>query len=363
MQCPACQFENMPGEERCVRCQALLAPDPILAGDTLPPRARNRYSLRRRLQRRWNPLAESVGRWWKSRSLPMPVLLPPGTVADGRALGLSLLLPGLGQWRRGRRRPGAGFLASWLMCLLNAVNLYPFGVSALALVLGVVLHALAAAEAGGVARIAPRRPRSAARALALLVLPLALLYLVAERSVRAAFEFPVCGFRLEASRIAAGDTLVARRQAPAYDRLRRGDTVTLEGRNTLVERGLLLPNLYVRIETPVAMPAVVLALAGDEVRRQGDQVLVNGLVVAPQGLPDGRVPDLEALSEAPFLVPPGHLYAAYPTRGPGGAVANLREADRLALWHARFILPAEQLRGRAVAVYQPMTRRHLLRHE
>ncbi len=353
----------MPGEERCVRCRALLVADPILAGDTRPPRAVARYSLGRRLQRRLNPVAERLGRWWTSWSMPVPAVFRPVAVADRAALGLSLLLPGLGQWRRGRRRPGAGFLAAWLICLLNALNLYPFGAGALALICAVMLHTLAAAEAGGVAQIAARRPRLAVRVLALLLVPLALLYLTAERSLRGVVDFSACSFQVERLRVAVGDTLLARRRVPAAADLRRGDIVTLDGRHTLVERGLLVANVYVRIENPVAMPAVIVALAGDEVRREGNAVLVNGLPVAPEWLPDGSLPALDALSGPSFRVPAGHLLAVYPTRALPAVGPNIREAERLALWRALFILPTAQLRGRAFAVYHPMTHRHLLRHE
>jgi hypothetical protein len=41
MQCPSCGFENIPGSERCCKCSALLAPDPVRVR-IYPPRARDR---------------------------------------------------------------------------------------------------------------------------------------------------------------------------------------------------------------------------------------------------------------------------------------------------------------------------------
>lgn len=113
MQCPSCRFENMPGQQRCVRCQSPMA---LGAVSVRPPRAadstlrqRLRWQVRRRVPTAWlrrlADLRDAARRPWAG--FPTRVLL----------LGV---VPGLPQLLGGRQRLGIGLLAGWLCLLLGA---------------------------------------------------------------------------------------------------------------------------------------------------------------------------------------------------------------------------------------------------
>jgi len=110
MQCWSCEFENIPGMQRCARCGGALNLDGV---SVIPPRA---SGLR---------LATATGRLWHRLSEALPRLPPltarlsfllPEAVPWG-ALAWTLI-PGVGHIKLGQRRLGWPILSAWLFFLL-----------------------------------------------------------------------------------------------------------------------------------------------------------------------------------------------------------------------------------------------------
>jgi hypothetical protein len=118
MQCSNCQFENLPGMQRCGRCGASLQLA-SLAIDVHPPRA-SRTSKRLRqlfpITRYWNRLRFAGAAWAAARkAVRWPADLP--------ALGLFLrgIVPGWPQRHAGRHTRGNAILGCYLGLLLSGL--------------------------------------------------------------------------------------------------------------------------------------------------------------------------------------------------------------------------------------------------
>jgi len=115
MQCPSCQFENMPGMKQCARCMARLDIGEI---DVHPPRAKRPQKRSSNSWRwRWTVWRKSAAETIKNAALP-------GTrqvaFQGGFWEWLALLVGGLNQTWRGERF-GKIWLAAWLTLLLLSV--------------------------------------------------------------------------------------------------------------------------------------------------------------------------------------------------------------------------------------------------
>ena len=115
MQCPSCQFENMPGSKNCARCRAFLTHVDI---DVNPPRATSRQRLipkilPRSLNRLRYQFLDLIQESFLKRQTGIRF---DGTLVDW----LSLLVGGLSQWRRGEPRGWIWFTA-WLLLLTLSI--------------------------------------------------------------------------------------------------------------------------------------------------------------------------------------------------------------------------------------------------
>lgn len=131
MQCPSCQFENMPGMAVCGRCGAQLRLSAATV-DVHPPRA----SVRAKQLRRWFPSYRLAGAW---RGVLNRVSASPDFDWDRLPVGvfLRMVVPGwpqryLGQPQRGRLMLG-------LYAALLALGTLSLGTTFGALVLGTAL--------------------------------------------------------------------------------------------------------------------------------------------------------------------------------------------------------------------------------
>jgi len=115
MQCPVCQFENVPGLARCVRCQTALK----LGGVAVePPRSRRPPTRRRRayhLARAGAGRRARLAAFLRRHGVERPFA---GTDWDGV---LWSVIPGLGHIRRGNRRVGRILLGVWAAALFAAL--------------------------------------------------------------------------------------------------------------------------------------------------------------------------------------------------------------------------------------------------
>lgn len=142
MQCPNCQFNNMPGTATCARCGSSLT----LASSDLdvhPPRAGSMALAFRRLVPFQHALYAFRDRASGISHCTLPAL-------DARmpetALLIRLVVPGWAQLRLGQRRLGHFLLWAWLALMLSGL-LY-FGTSAGSILMGLAfsVHSFGAAD-------------------------------------------------------------------------------------------------------------------------------------------------------------------------------------------------------------------------
>src|SRR5262245_39883296 len=138
MQCPSCDFYNMPGAAVCGRCGSTLAAN-TLTIDVHPPRATARAKRLRRLlpaplayrfRDEFRQVAQqsrrAAGDWGFAPA-------PPGTVPRMVAPGWALMH--VGETTRGRY-----FLGAWLVLIVLALAFYGTGFGSLCLGLAFGAH-------------------------------------------------------------------------------------------------------------------------------------------------------------------------------------------------------------------------------
>jgi hypothetical protein len=143
MQCPSCEFQNMPGSGRCARCGASLA----LASatiDVIPPRA---GKLQRNLPQFWG-FRRGWANFVQAASQPFAatfsrfddIRFDPGTV-------FRLIVPGWAQVYRGKRERGFLFLAAYLITLLPSLLFTGTMLGSTLLGLAFGIHVMSAVDA------------------------------------------------------------------------------------------------------------------------------------------------------------------------------------------------------------------------
>src|SRR3990172_6356595 len=136
MQCPSCQFENMPGSGRCARCGASLALA-TAAIDVHPPRAGRLSRFELTFWRFWH----GMGRAGSKASSALPAF---GSRSDTVNFDLGTMrrcvVPGWPQYRRGDRPLAFVFLLGYLCFLVPGVVLAGTWLGSLLLGLAGAMH-------------------------------------------------------------------------------------------------------------------------------------------------------------------------------------------------------------------------------
>jgi hypothetical protein len=127
MQCPSCQFENMPGMKRCARCQAMLSMATI---DVQPPRASKRdKAIPLGIRNRWTRFRIAMGDAIHQFILPGQREVGfQGSAWDW----FCLLVGGLNQFRRGEAS-GTIWLGAWVFMLVLSLLLFGTDLGTIAL--------------------------------------------------------------------------------------------------------------------------------------------------------------------------------------------------------------------------------------
>jgi len=220
MRCPRCQFENIPGQERCVRCHSILEAG-VAVTEVHPPRM---HAWRR-------PFRAVARRLRRYHALP---LAPSGRRAVrglGRVVSSSLfalvlsVIPGLGHLVTGRLKEVRLLLPAWLVLLSCAVFCYGGGIGFLCLGLAIGVHAWIAVRAGFLNKAADFRGQVGIVGAAVLVL--ALVYWAAPRVLLPGYAGVHTALAVPGMKIQAGDYLLVRRISGASGQFSRGDLVMI----------------------------------------------------------------------------------------------------------------------------------------
>lgn len=347
----------MPGLTRCARCRAMLVwVEPVVSEDIAPPRAgRSKrlrlgfYAVRRRLSRHrlWPAIGNLFSRkkqktrknrpkpsrstnWWRSQVLP--------TV-------FRALLPGGGYWVRKRWRATLLSFLVWLFLLAGAAffagNEIGYILVALAIAwhFGTALHAAVIAAGPQLIQTSLRFWGFVSGYTAMNLVCLYLVGLIFLRSFVSFYRTPVASPALD---IRINDVLLIRRRPPRD--VQFGDVVLVR-----------LPRDRARAwSSDVQSPAVLLALLGDTIEVRKDKWVRNGKMLdvstivgenLTAGLTDGYGRYTPAQGQAVVLIP---LQLRRDRWRVGGSL-RIRQVS------------LSDFTGRATMVYQPVSRRHMLR--
>ncbi len=143
MQCPSCEFQNMPGSGRCARCGSSLALA-TAAIDVHPPRAGR---VARRMPRFWG-IKQAWGNFSMVAGRPFENYF---AAFDDTNFDLStvvrLIVPGWATWYRGRPARGLTFFAAFVGLLLSGIVLFGTGLGSVLLGLAFGVHVASAVDA------------------------------------------------------------------------------------------------------------------------------------------------------------------------------------------------------------------------
>jgi signal peptidase I len=336
MQCPSCEFYNMPGAAVCGRCGSTLRAG-TLTIDVHPPRA---GTLAKRL-RRWLPtplayrlrdesmrVAEQSRRAVTGWGFAAP---PPGTVPR-------MVVPGWALMHTGERTRGRLFLGASLTLLLLALAFYGTVFGSLCLGLAFGAHV---GSCLSVMRLSWSARGAAVTTAAVLALALFLVvYLPAGWAV-SRWATPIV-LDYAAPPLAVGDVLLLNPRAYVNGPPRPGDVV-------------LYRQAYRQLRHPTNGPAFVIAegevidrvLAGpgDQVRWEKGRVWVNGqetphLPLNPRRPPDGLK-----------WTVPANCYVILPT-----ASVAINPQITPEIWQQVGLVPDWSIRGRVYFRTQPLSR-------
>jgi hypothetical protein len=342
VRCPQCQFENIPGQERCLRCSAVLQAE-VVAGPVNPPR-----------MARWKGPIRGILRWLRLRRvLPEVPAIPPRVPAFLKImsadafLGLILsIIPGLAHYIDGRFREVRWFVLGWFLALLAGAFFYGGGLGFLLLGFAVGLHGWIAfhyAQSKEQDEI-PEKFRT----LALLLVACGLLYWGIRAVAFRDFVFGYTNLTIPYQNVRAGDLLLARRSLSRAANLHRGSLVLAPVANVWGGHG---PTLR---RGPL-MVGQIIGLAGEEVRITSDVFVVDGQVLDGERFP---VPQwLRKQKIGVIRVPDGSYFlsAEYNVNVHGNAALDAR------LLELACLVRSFEVEGRAIMRWFPVARRGFLR--
>ena len=230
MQCPQCQFENMPGRDRCFKCGSILdAKDAAI--NVHPPR-----------MAQWKaPLRSLMSRLRRNRLMPEEIIGDHApkwmkSMSHGCLPGLILsIIPGLAHLLDGRFKEIRWYVLAWLLALLIGLFMYGsfWGISLVGLAVGLhayiaIHHRLIKEKIGFWEKLA---------SVALVLIFLAMIYLAVPRLPFIGFRGAHCPMAVPYHRVQPGDYLLARRARFSPTSLARGSLVLIRVRTLLGGRG------------------------------------------------------------------------------------------------------------------------------
>ena len=332
MQCPSCEFQNMPGSGRCARCGASLA----LATATIdvhPPRA-GRYQ--RHVPQFWG-LHRAWANWLSTASRPIAAGFAhfDDTNFDLGTI-LRLVVPGWAQYYRGRPERGLIFLCAYLGILAPGVVLLGTGLGSVLIGLAFGVHVVAAVDAmvGRFSDFAGRAAFSLFCGLGLLgLMYLPIGYLVSRVATPIQITQNVGQF-------AGGDVLWYNRSADIVP----GDLVYYRVPPTEV-RGRMENGYAANFIFRDAWINRVVATEGQQVSWEGGAMLVDG---NPVPWPIGT--RFETSNFSPFTVPPGVVLIP-----PDGLLPGSLDL-RTEVWRQLSLVPRQDVYGSVFLRTAPLSR-------
>ncbi len=338
MQCPNCQFHNMPGTQSCARCGTSLR----IKGEVInihPPRAGS-IALR---MRRWFPWSHGYfavrDRWEAGVNVPLRSAFDK---SPDTAVILRMVVPGWSQRYLGERRLGRILFWAWIPFIV--LGLFLFGTTRGSMLLGLAfsIHSFAASHLlnrTGERDVGAQLRRSIFVSLTLAAFVYGPAAFLLTRLVDPVTPTYTIGPFVEGQTLAINHWATPDRGSVVLYDIPEYEGVAKDAR---AHRRVIGFNGQ-RIDR-------VIAIAGDSVECRSGVMLVNGKVTQYQPLMSVKVPQF-----APFTVSPGHFLII-----PSTTEDLIFTGDNDPLLRTMSEVPVERVRGIVYARLHPTRKFRLI---
>jgi len=338
MRCARCEFENIPGQTRCIRCGSILEAGSEVI-EIYPPRMAV-----------WRKPFRDGMRWLRGRRLmsKMPAAVRRGcdVVISDSLVGLALsVVPGLPYLLKRRLREVWLLVLLWLVLLCASVLFYhsPIGGLLIGLTLGV--HAWTAVRYGLIKEIEGFTERVAL--VVIVIILLALLYWAVPHVVIRGFGGAYTSLTIPALNVSRGDYFLVRHVA-GTEPLPRGALVLIE------PAGIRNAHRDQRLNPDRRMIGQIAGLPGETVRVQGNAYVIGGQRLDPNSLPVPGWLQRYPPRSAKGIVVPDHSYfvsSDYAVAMHGNIAMTEQAISNVC------IMRASDIRARAFLHWWPLSRR------
>jgi type IV secretory pathway protease TraF len=342
MRCARCEFENIPGQTRCIRCGSILEAGGAVI-EIYPPR-----------MAAWRRPFRDVMRWLRGRRFMsrMPKVVRQGcdvAISDS-LVGLVLnVIPGLPYLFKRRFREVRLLVLLWLVLLCATVLSYHSTIGAFLLGLTLAVHAWIGVRYGLIKEIEGFTERVAL--VLIVIIALALLYWAVPHVAIPGFGGAHTSLTIPALNVSTGDYFLVRRVAAREEPLPRGTLVLIEPPE------ILNAQRRPRLNRNQGMIGQIVGLPGETVRIERNAYVIGGQRLEPSRFPVPRwLQQLPPRSATGILVP-DHSYFISTEYGVNvhGRAAVTDQAISNAC-----IMRASDIRGRAFLHWWPLSNRRFL---
>ncbi len=342
MRCARCEFENIPGQTRCIRCGSILE-----AGSEViqiyPPR-----------MAAWRKPFRDALRWLRGRRVmsKMPAVVRRGceVVISDSLVGLVLnVVPGLPYLLKRRFREVRLLVLLWLVLLCASVFFYHSSIGGFLIGLTLAVHAWTAVRYGLIKEIEGFTERVAL--VVIVIILLALLYWAVPRVVIRGFTGGYTSLTIPARNVSSGDYFLVRHVRDTEEPLPRGTLVLIEPpRIRNAQRDL-------RLNQGQRMIGQIVGLPGETIRVERNAYVIGGQRLEPSQFP---VPHWLQQSLSPSVVGigvPAHSY--FISTDYGVAVHGHAAVTDQAISNA-CLVRASEIRGRVFLHWWPLSKRRFV---
>lgn len=337
MRCPRCEFENMPGQDRCFKCGSILQPEKAAA--FYPPRMAGWKRPLRKMVRQLRTV--SLFPDWHLR-IPLPRWLTKFAQDEFLSIVLSVI-PGLAHALDNRFREIRWYCLGWGLLILASVFFYGSNLGLFSLSFAVGLHGYIAYHASLKGTFSGFRQR--VLAVGAICVYIALLYWAVRTTLFHDFTGAHTALNIPFQNINTGDYLLSRRSLARED-LRRGALVQF--------RPAIRGNHYYRDPGGAEMIGEVIGLPGDTVEIKKGSFWINGQPADAEIFP---VPHWLRNREIQCIISPNSYFISseYTINIYGGAGGLDGMITNVC------VVPAQEITARAVMRWIPLGKRGFIK--
>ncbi len=339
MRCSRCDFENLPGQQRCIKCGSVLTSAGII--DINPPRMAAWKKPMRRLLRSFHLVKGKVVSEKKSKVFDVLDVI----ISDSVTGYLLSVIPGLAHLIKGRFREIFLYFLLWLACILTGLFFYGSSFGMVCVGLAVGLHTWIALEFGLINELTWFREKIIVGLLTAFFIFLLYAGVFRLASYITGISGGFSSVNVVSYNVQEGDYLLTNRHS---SQIERGELVLFSP--SIIRIG---ERYSQEIRTESSMIGQVIGKDGDVVEMLGGAFIVNGQKLDAKKF---SVPNWLRntyfkinLSPSSFFVSSGYNVSAH------GLVLTAGDVERLC------VIEASGIRGTAFMRWWPMWRRGFLR--